>query len=385
MSSGAVTITVSGGACTLSTDNLQALDTLTCETIEANNVINTGTSTFSNGLTVAGGVNVTGGIDQTSGDFDIADPSTLGTESLTNGALTSGTSWTATGDGALTGNAFTVTDSTHAAGLSQAAVTLAVAGVANRKYRFTYTVSASPTVIGTATITTAFALAATSLVLTAGTHNVDFYAAASPGAFTLAFVTSFGHVTIDTLSLKQITGGNVNVGGTVAAGVLTVAGATTVGGTLGVTNTTGTPTFTMTDADDAGSLTWDGNNGWFAIPSVLVAGYAEMAAGLSVGGGSLLVGSASDLALSSVTTNSNHIIGNPDIAGTAAFTTVATTKAITFGRTYAHAPLVFLQTLDVLAVGMYPASVTTTGFTATRLVGGTSGASFNYFAVDPGV
>jgi hypothetical protein len=144
------------------------------------------------------------------GNVSLQNTSVLGTESLTNPNLTSGTSWTQTTDCALTSNAATCTKSAGTAStISQAAVTLAVAGVANRTYAFTYTISG---VTGTpaASITTAFASATTALPLTAGTHTVLFTSAAAPGAFTITTTLTTGQVfTIDTLSLKYVSGGGI--------------------------------------------------------------------------------------------------------------------------------------------------------------------------------
>ena len=142
------------------------------------------------------------------GNVVLENTKVLGTESLTNPNLTSGTSWSSTVDCSLTSNAATCTKSAGTAStISQAAVTLAVAGVANRTYAFTYTISG---VTGTpaASITTAFALATTALPLTAGTHTVLFTSAAAPGAFTITTTLTTGQVfTIDTLSLKYVSGG----------------------------------------------------------------------------------------------------------------------------------------------------------------------------------
>lgn len=126
-------------------------------------------------------------------------------ESLTNGALTSGTSWTVTGDFALAANAATFTDSSHAGTLSQAVTALARTGRSGAKYQFTYTTSTASGDIA-ATITTAFASSATSLVglATAGTYTVEFTAADIPGAFTISATASTGAVTLDALSLVEV-------------------------------------------------------------------------------------------------------------------------------------------------------------------------------------
>ena len=142
-----------------------------------------------------------------------ADPATLGSESLTNGALTSGTSWTVTGDMALASNAATYTHASGVGTLNQASGTLAVAGVANRWYKFTYTISA-PTAGCAANITTAFSSSALAVLdLTTGTHNCWFKSAASPGNFVVNVTSTAGGFTIDTLALKEVQGGDVIANG----------------------------------------------------------------------------------------------------------------------------------------------------------------------------
>src|ERR1035437_6430160 len=136
------------------------------------------------------------------------DATVLGSQSLTNPNLTGGTSWTQTGDCALASDAGTCTFSGGLGSrISQAYGTLAVIGIANRTYSFTYTISGL-TGTPSASIDTAFALAGTPLVMTAGTHTVLFTSAASPGAFNIYTVLTTGQAfTIDSLSLKAVTGG----------------------------------------------------------------------------------------------------------------------------------------------------------------------------------
>ena len=154
------------------------------------------------------------------GSTAVADPSSLAAESLTNGALTSGTSWTVTGDAALVSNAATWTYSAGTAStLQQASGTLAIAGSKNRSYKFVYTVSG---VAGTptASVTSAFAnilgySAITTLNLTAGTHALYFQTPASPGNFVITSTLTAGQgFTLDTLSLKEIIAGSEYVAGT---------------------------------------------------------------------------------------------------------------------------------------------------------------------------
>lgn len=145
--------------------------------------------------------------------------STASAESLTNGALTSGTSWSVVGDFALTGNTAVYTHSTGAGTLTQAAGTLAVAGVANAWYKFTYTASALSTgAVITAYINTTFAKEREYLNLIAGTYTVYFQAATAPTTFDIVCFSTSGAVTFDTFSLTQISGGGLNVLGNVGIG-----------------------------------------------------------------------------------------------------------------------------------------------------------------------
>jgi len=135
----------------------------------------------------------------------VYDPPAVYPESLTNGTLDSGTSWTETGDFALAANTAVYTDSTNAGTLDQAVTALARTGRSGATYEFTYTTSTA-SLVGTATITTAFAASAVSLsgLGTAGTYKVRFVAANIPGAFSISVASSSGAVTFDALSLVEL-------------------------------------------------------------------------------------------------------------------------------------------------------------------------------------
>lgn len=144
--------------------------------------------------------------------------STFGAESLTNSALTAGTSWTVTGGMALTANAATYTHAAGTGSLSQAAVTLATPGVANRWYKFTYTASALTAGSSIqAFIDTTFATQREYLSLVAGTFTNYFQANAAPGAFTIQLVSTVGAVTLDTFSLTECQSGDIEPMGNVIA------------------------------------------------------------------------------------------------------------------------------------------------------------------------
>ncbi len=88
--------------------------------------------------------------------LEVADTSTLASESLTNPNLTAGTSWTQTGDIALA-DAANYNHVTGVGTLTQASGVMAIAGKPNRLYSFTYTISdrttGGQTSVGTVTMT----------------------------------------------------------------------------------------------------------------------------------------------------------------------------------------------------------------------------------------
>ena len=150
------------------------------------------------------------------------DVTSLAAESLTNGALTSGTSWTATTDCSLVSNAGTCTYSAGTAStISQASGTLAIAGHANRLYKFVYTISGlagAPTAIVSSTFCNVLSSAQICALdlRSNGTKTTYFQASSGPGNFTISTTLTTGQAfTIDTLSLKEVTSGNIWVGGSI--------------------------------------------------------------------------------------------------------------------------------------------------------------------------
>jgi hypothetical protein len=128
-------------------------------------------------------------------------------ESLTNGALTSGTSWTGANDLAQDGNTVKYTHSTGAGTFTQAVTSLARTGKSGARYDFVYTVSAPANTAPTISISTDFALESTELVGlgTAGVYTARFKAAVTPGAFVLSGTSAAaGEVVLDTFSLKEV-------------------------------------------------------------------------------------------------------------------------------------------------------------------------------------
>jgi len=164
------------------------------------------------------------------GDLELRDPAQLGSESLTNGALTAGTSWTATTDFALAADAATYTHSAGGGSLTQAstaaAIPFASAGQ-NGWFSITYTTSAVTGSTLTCSLTAGvndFVDVAIPLSTAAGTYTIVVKAqVTAPDNFKLSCNSSAAAtITFDTLSLKQINGGDLTVQGN-----LTVHGTTT--------------------------------------------------------------------------------------------------------------------------------------------------------------
>lgn len=134
-------------------------------------------------------------------------PEVLYGETLTNGALTSGTSWTQSGDCALTGNAATWTYSAGTSSyLQQVSGTMALATVGRAIYRFDYTVSGvsgSPTAY---ILSTQFADGNTYLNITNGAHTTYFISENSGGANLRIYstLTAGQAFTLDDLSMRRV-------------------------------------------------------------------------------------------------------------------------------------------------------------------------------------
>lgn len=142
-------------------------------------------------------------------------PESLGDEVLTNGALTSGTSWSRTNDAALTGDAavYTYSAGTYSY-IRQANATLALTPVANAIYKLTYTISSVSGTPAAFVNAGAFAEASTYLNITAGTHSTYFIGHATPTAanFDIGSTLTAGQAfTLDDLSVKQVALGRVSL------------------------------------------------------------------------------------------------------------------------------------------------------------------------------
>jgi hypothetical protein len=153
----------------------------------------------------------------TTSGVNVLDASSVGSECLSNGALTSGTGWTVTGDFALASDAATYTHSFGTGTLNQASGTMTIAGLSSRLYRLQYTTS-SVTGTVTMTITTSFASESWPISTSAGTYYVYFKSAVAPGSFTISITTSAtATLTIDALSLKEVNDGDILLPGDIVA------------------------------------------------------------------------------------------------------------------------------------------------------------------------
>jgi hypothetical protein len=142
---------------------------------------------------------------------------TLAAESLTNGALTSGTSWTASGDASLTGSqavfAYSAGTSSY---INQTAAAMAIALKVNTYYCVTMTITGA----------TANANGYPTLTVSDGTNQTTFYAynrslvwyfktrSTTPIQFRLISTLQSGQgFTIDDISCKEVTSGGLYTGG----------------------------------------------------------------------------------------------------------------------------------------------------------------------------
>ena len=142
------------------------------------------------------------------------DELTLAGESLNETDFATHAKWDATNDlDDTSGNAAFVWSANQTSTLTQTAANLLVAGVADKFYKFTYTIAVTTAFDGdgVAIITTAFALTVVELDLTPGTHTVYFESAAAPTDFVISIVSGTdteGTFTIDDVTLKEITAGD---------------------------------------------------------------------------------------------------------------------------------------------------------------------------------
>lgn len=127
----------------------------------------------------------------------------LGAESLDEIDFATHDKWDVAGDFDDSGGNAAYTHSGGTGTLTQTSGNMAVAGVANKRYAFTYVISGNSG-DPAATITTAFAAEAVTLDLSDGTHTVYFLAAVSPGDFVISATSASGGFTIDDVTLKAV-------------------------------------------------------------------------------------------------------------------------------------------------------------------------------------
>ena len=147
----------------------------------------------------------------------------IGAEVLTNGALTSGTSWTAAGDCTLSSNCSVWAFSAGTGTLTQASGSFAVAATANSWYKLTLALSS---VVGNPviTITTSFSAETVTVQSLAGTRTIYLRTGAAPGDFVISAILASGDAfVLDTISLKPISSSAVIDDGCVGVGVGTPA------------------------------------------------------------------------------------------------------------------------------------------------------------------
>jgi hypothetical protein len=128
-------------------------------------------------------------------------------ESLTNGAIGTGGSWTLANDFAVVSTKAKYVYSGGTGTATQAVGDLARTGRSGKQYDFIYTVSSPTGAAVTMSISTSFASAATALtgLTVAGTYRVRFTAATTPGDFVIdATAATTAQTILDDLSLLEV-------------------------------------------------------------------------------------------------------------------------------------------------------------------------------------
>ena len=178
----------------------------------------------------------------------VYDKNDLAGESLDEVSFTTHASWDITNDlDDSGGNAAYVWTANQTSTLTQIQANLAIAGVGNYYYKFVYTIAVTTAFDGNgaATITTGFAGTAQTLDLTAGTHTLYFKSKATPVDFVISVVSGTdteGSFTLDDLSLKQITDGDVYITGSLGMGLGTTINEFSTDGTMAGNSDDAAPT-----------------------------------------------------------------------------------------------------------------------------------------------
>jgi hypothetical protein len=189
--------------------------------------------------------------------IEATDPTSLAGQTLNDPLFADGTTyWGVTGGWTI--GSGVATYSGVSGTLTQTAANLAIAGVGNAWYAFTYTVSS--TGAGTATLTSAFASSTSQVILpmTPGTHTIYFMSTGTPANFVIN-ENQNNSFSLSNFSLKQIAGGNLIANGQVISRVATgtaplVVSSTTPVANLSIGGNAATAT-TATSATTAGNLT----------------------------------------------------------------------------------------------------------------------------------
>ncbi len=137
----------------------------------------------------------------------VYDPAKYYPESLANGAIGTGTSWTLANDFAVVSTKAKYVHSSGVGTATQATTDMTRTGKSGARYDFKYTVSSPTGAAVTIEITSAFAAAAMALtgLTVAGIYTVRFTAATTPGDFVLSGTSAATAQTIlDDLSLLEI-------------------------------------------------------------------------------------------------------------------------------------------------------------------------------------
>jgi len=188
------------------------------------------------------------------GDGAFYNPTSLASESLTNGSsLSSANGWAVTNDASFSsGTAVWTFSSGLASTLTQTSGNLAIAGIGLRAYRLAYTVSGvsgAPTASITGTFADVGSNNPATLDLVNGSYVRYFLSVNSPGNFVITSTLTTGQAfTLSDLSLKQITAGSGYYGGTLYEQALQTQAPSTVSGLPSCASTTVTQRRYVTDA-----------------------------------------------------------------------------------------------------------------------------------------
>ncbi len=153
-----------------------------------------------------------------SGNLDVVDTSSFGSESLSEPTFATHVKWAATAPGTFGVNNVGSTTTATVWTLTQTAANLATPIVGNTWYKFTYT-QATNSNNDSFSLPNTFASEVVKFPGTGGTFNCYFKTTASPGDFVLTVspANSATTLTLSAFSLKQVLSGNIFATGTITA------------------------------------------------------------------------------------------------------------------------------------------------------------------------